>query len=55
MTNHTATIPGADAQRRWDEWRAKGAGADRRTATKMRTLILVVATALVVWLIVQLA
>jgi hypothetical protein len=55
VTGHTATITDAATERRWNEWQTRGAEADRRTATRMRTLMFVVATALAIWLAVQLA
>ena len=54
MTNSAATILDADAERRWDEWRARGAAADRQTATRMRFLMLIVVVTLVLWFAVQL-
>jgi hypothetical protein len=55
MTTHAATFPDAAADRRWHEWQARGAEADRRTATSMRILMFGVATSLAIWLAVQLA
>jgi len=55
MTNHAATIMDADAERRWREWQARGAADDRRTTARMRTLMLVIGTALALWFAVQLA
>ena len=55
MTNQAATFPDADAQRRWDQWRAKGAEGDRLTAAKMRIFMLLVVIALAVWFAVHIA
>jgi hypothetical protein len=54
VTTPAATILDADAERRWDEWRARGAAVDRRTATTMRVLMLIVVVTLVIWFAVQL-
>ena len=54
MTNHTAVIPDLEAETRWRDWQARGAASDRRTATAMRTLLLLIVAALVVWFAVQL-
>jgi hypothetical protein len=55
MTNLAATLHASEADIRWRNWQARGAESDRRTATKMRRLMFVIATALAVWLFVQLA
>ena len=54
MTNLTAVIPDVEAETRWREWQARGAASDRRTAVKMRGLMLVIAAALVAWFVVEL-
>ena len=54
MTNLTGVIPDVDAEIRWRDWQARGAASDRRTAARMRTVMLLVAAALVVWFAVQL-
>ena len=54
MTNHTAVIPDVEAEIRWRDWQARGAASDRRTATTMRRLMLLIVAALVVWFAVQL-
>jgi hypothetical protein len=54
MTNQTAVIPDVEAEIRWREWQARGAASDRRTATRMRRLMLLIVAALVVWFLVQL-
>ena len=53
MTTGTAVIPD-DAETRGHEWQARGAASDRRAASTMRTVMLLVFSALVVWLYVQL-
>lgn len=53
MTTHTAVITDVEADIRWREWQARGAASDRRTAARMRTVMLIV-VALVVWFVVQL-
>lgn len=54
MTTHTAGLSDVDADIRWREWKARGAASDRRTAARMRTLLLLVVAALIVWFVVQL-
>jgi hypothetical protein len=56
MTNHVAIISSiTEADIRWRDWQARGAAGDRRTATRMRKLMLLIVTALVVWFAVELA
>jgi hypothetical protein len=52
MTLQAAVVTDAEAELRWRNWQARGAKADRRTAKRMRRLTLLIAVALVVWLIV---
>jgi hypothetical protein len=54
MTNHTAVIPDVEADIRWRAWQARGDASDRRTAARMRNVMLVVIAALIVWFAVQL-
>jgi len=54
MTNHAAVIPDVEAEARWREWLARGAASDRRTAVRMRQLMLVLVAALVAWFLVEL-
>ena len=54
MTNHTAVIPEVDADIRWREWQARGAANDRRTAARMRKVLLLIVTALIIWFVVRL-
>lgn len=55
MTNHVALISATEADIRWRDWQARGAANDRRTAARMRTLMLLIVAALAAWLVVQLA
>ena len=54
MTIQTAVIPDVEADIRWRDWQARGAASDRRTAARMRKVMLLVVAALVVWFVVQL-
>ncbi len=54
MTNLVATIAESDADIRWRTWQARGAESDRRTATRMRKLMLLIIAALVISFFVQL-
>lgn len=54
MTIHTAAIPDVEADNRWREWQARGAASDRRTAARMRKVMLLIVAAVIVWLVVQL-
>jgi hypothetical protein len=47
-------ITDVEADIRWREWQARGAASDRRTAARMRTVMLLIVVALVVWFVVQL-
>jgi hypothetical protein len=55
MTNQVAIISATEADIRWRNWLARGAASDRRTATRMRRVMLLIVAALVVWFVVQLA
>ena len=54
MTIHTSVIPDVDADTRWRDWQARCAASDRRTAARMRKLMLLIVAALIVWFVVQL-
>ena len=54
MTTDTAVLTDAEADARWRAWRARGAASDRRTAARMRTVMMLIVAALIVWFIVQL-
>jgi hypothetical protein len=55
MTNHVAIISATEADIRWRDWQARGDASDRRTATRIRRLMLLIVVALAVWFVVQLA
>ena len=54
MTAHTAVISDVEADVRWRDWQARGAASDRRTAARMRKLMLLIVAASIVWFVVQL-
>jgi hypothetical protein len=56
MTDHTAAavIPDVEADIRWRDWQARGAANDRRTAARMRYVMLIIVAALIVWFVVEL-
>ena len=54
MTIQTAAIPDVEADLRWREWLERGAASDRRTAARMRKLMLLIVAAMIVWFVVQL-
>ena len=54
MTIRTPVIPDVEADIRWRDWQARGAAGDRRTAARMRTVMLLLVAALIVWFVVQL-
>jgi hypothetical protein len=49
-----AILPDAQADIRWRDWQARGAANDRLTAARMRKVLLLIVTALIVWFVVQL-
>jgi hypothetical protein len=53
MTDQARTVADPEAELRWRKWQARGAEGDRRSARQMRGLAIVIATALVVWFVVQ--
>jgi hypothetical protein len=55
MTTQLATVPESAADVRWREWQARGAENDRRTARRMRALMVVIVAAFVLWSVVELA
>lgn len=55
MTSQTAVIPDLNADIRWRDWQARGAAGDRRTAARMRKVMLLIVAALIAWFVVQLA
>ena len=54
MTTLTTAVTDVEADKRWREWQARGAASDRRTTATMRKVMLLVAAALIVWLIARL-
>ncbi len=54
MTTHTAVITDVEADIRWRDWQARGAASDRRTAARMRKVMLLIVAALVFWFVAQL-
>ena len=54
MTIHTAVMSDVEGDVRWREWQARGAASDRRTAARMRSVMLLIIAALIVWFVVQL-
>ena len=55
MTEQAAIVANTEADIRWRNWQARGARADRRTAKRMRGLMILLAAALFVSFLVQLA
>ena len=55
MTDRVAVVADPEAALRWRNWQARGARADRRTAKRMRGLMILLAAALFVSFLVQLA
>ena len=55
MTDQGVTVGGREAQILWRNWQARGAEGDRRTATRMRGLMILIAAVFVMWFVVQLA
>jgi len=52
MTDLAATTTDAEAQLRWQHWQERGAEGDRRTATRIRGLMILIAAGLLVWFVV---
>ena len=55
MTSQVATVLDPEGEFRWREWQARGAEGDRRTARRMRTVMLLIAAVLITWLTILLA
>jgi hypothetical protein len=53
MTTHTR-VPDVEADIRWRAWQARGFAGDRRTAARMRAVVLLIAAALIIWFVVLL-
>ena len=54
MTDQGVTVGGREAQILWRNWQARGAEGDRRTARRMRGLMILIVAILIVWFAVQL-
>jgi hypothetical protein len=54
MTSHTAVVADVEADIRWREWLARGVASDRRTAARMRKVMVLIITVLIGWFVVQL-
>jgi hypothetical protein len=47
MTDLAATVADPEAELRWRNWQTRGAEGDRRTATRMRGVMMLIAAAFV--------
>jgi hypothetical protein len=54
MTIQSAVLSDVEADIRWRDWQARGAASDRRTAARMRKVMLLIVAALIAWFFVQL-
>jgi hypothetical protein len=54
MTIQRAIIPDVAADNRWRGWQARGTASDRRTAARMRVVMLLIMAALIAWFVIQL-
>ena len=54
MAIQTAVIPDVAADIRWRDWQARGTASDRRTAARMRVVMLLIIAALIAWFVFQL-
>ncbi|HEX4566679.1 MAG TPA: hypothetical protein VH138_08595 [Vicinamibacterales bacterium] len=52
MTALAAAISAAETDLRWQQWEARGAAADRRTARRMKIAVFLVASGFVIRLLV---
>ena len=50
-----AAIAVTEADIRWRNWQARGAEGDRRTAKRMRRLMLVLVGGVLMWFVIELA
>lgn len=50
-----AIVADSEAALRWRNWQARGAESDRRTAIRMRGLMILIAAAFLGWFVVRLA
>jgi hypothetical protein len=53
MIDQAAIVADPEAELRWRNWRARGVEDDRRTAKRMRGLMILIAAAILVWFVVQ--
>ena len=44
-----AVVTDVEAETRWRDWQARGAASDRRMATRMRLLVMVISVLLAAW------
>ena len=54
MKDQAAVVTDLEAETPWRDWQARGAASDRRTATRMRILLMVICVLLAAWAFVQL-
>ena len=55
MSDNIIVMPAAKTDNRWRDWQERGAASDRRSHATMRTLAVLMATVIVIWLFVQIA
>ena len=55
MTDQAAILADPEAELRWRNWQARGAEGERRTAKRMRGLMILIAAVFIVWFVVRLA
>jgi hypothetical protein len=55
MTSLVTIISDTEAEIRWRDWQARGVERDRRTAKRMRRLMLLIGAVLALWFFAQLA
>lgn len=53
MIDDPNTVADVDADRRWQEWRERGASADRRSSWLMHRVLLAAIAAPAVWAVLQ--
>jgi hypothetical protein len=49
MTDQVPTVRDPEGDTRWREWQARGTESDRRTAKRMRIVMLLMAAAFAMW------
>jgi hypothetical protein len=54
MTDRAAIVADPEAEVRWRNWQVREAEGDRRTARRMRGLMILIAAVFIVWFVVQL-